>query len=154
MLEGVLNNTLPTMTQLPEIELNDGAPISDEILVQAVLDGDEQAFSQIFEKYCRSVTRVVGRFFRDRSEIEEFVQQSFTKTYFSLRNFRGGLDNSFPAWITRIAVNVCYDEFRRRQRRPETSFADLGDDGGAYFESRPARNTPSAERSIAAAELA
>ena len=101
--------------------------LSDDQLVEAVLAGDEAAFAEIFERYKLPVTRTVGRFFRDRGEAEEFVQVSFTKAYFSLKKYRGGEDRSFAAWLTRIAINVCYDEFRRRQRKGENLFSEMSD---------------------------
>src|SRR5437588_3352857 len=135
MLDEVLNIGLQREAQLPAARFSDGPQTTDEELVRAVLGGDEKAFAEIFEKYKRSVTRTVTRFFRDRSEIEECIQLSFTKTYFSLKDFRGGRGNSFPAWLTRIAANVCYDEFRRRGRRPESLFTEMGEDGAAFIES-------------------
>ncbi len=122
--------------------------------MRAVLDGDERAFSEIFDRHRLLVTRVVGRFFRERSEIEECVQLSFTKTYFSLKHFRGGRDKSLQAWLTRIAVNVCYDEFRRRGRRPESRFSEMDDEGAAFIESISDTNAGSAETSLASAQLA
>lgn len=154
MLEEVLNINLQTNAQVPAIEPVDTAPVTDERLVTAVLAGDEQAFSEIFERYRRQVTRTVGKFFRDRSEVEEYVQQSFTKTYFSLKNFRGGSDNSFPAWITRITVNVCYDEFRSRQRRGESLFTEMSDDENEYVTAFIDKRAPSVETSLAASQLA
>lgn len=136
------------------IGYTEGEQTTDEQLVRFVLDGDEQAFAEIFERYKRLVTSVVGRFFRDRSEIEECVQLSFTKTYFSLKHFRGGRDNSFPAWLTRITVNICYDEFRRRGRRPESRFSEMDDEGVAFVESITDDNAGSAETSLASAQLA
>ena len=125
MLQEVLNINLQTNNRSQVDVISDVTPVSDEQLVQAVLGGDETAFAVIFERYTRPMTRVVSRFFRERSDIEEFVQQSFTKAYFSLNKYRGGEDNSFPAWMTRIAVNVCYAEFRRRGRRSESHVTDL-----------------------------
>src|SRR4051812_41454387 len=101
MVDEVLKKGLQNEVQLTAIEFDDGSQATDERLVRAVLDGDEQAFAEIFDRHGRLVTRVVGRFFRDRSEIEECVQLSFTKTYFSLKGFRGANGSSFPAWITR-----------------------------------------------------
>ncbi len=154
MLDEVLTIPLQQEAQIPAIGFSDGADATDEMLVRAVLDGDEQAFAQIFERYRRVVTRVVSRFFRDRSEIEEFVQQSFTKTFFSLSKFRGGRGDSFPAWITRISVNVCYDEFRRRSRRGESSFSEIGENDTAIAEMIRDDKRPSAESALASADLA
>jgi len=153
MLQEVLNINLQTNTRSQADVTADITPVSDEQLVQAVLDGDETAFAVIFERYTRPMTRVVSRFFRERSDIEEFVQQSFTKAYFSLKKYRGGEDKSFPAWMTRIAVNVCYDEFRRRGRRAESLVTDLSSDESDYLETVADGREPSVERSLAARQL-
>jgi RNA polymerase sigma-70 factor (ECF subfamily) len=153
MLDEVLNIPLQHEAKIPAIHFSDGTEATDDMLVRAVLGGDEQAFGQIFERHKRLVTRTVGRFFRDRGEIEEFVQQSFTKTYFSLKDFRGGRADSFPAWLTRIVVNICYDEFRRRARRHESTFADEENDENAFAETVHDKNAASPENALAAAEL-
>lgn len=155
MPDEVLTIGLQREAQIPAISFSDGsAAATDEDLVRATLDGDERAFAEIFEKYKRPVTRVVGRFFRERSAIEECVQLSFTKAYFSLKQFRGERGDSFPAWMTRIAVNICYDEFRRRGRRPESLFADMGKEGMAYVESISDGNVRTAEISLASSHIA
>jgi RNA polymerase sigma-70 factor, ECF subfamily len=154
MLEEVLNIGLDTTSQLPAIELAAESYDSDELLVVAVLEGDGRAFEQIFERHRRLITRIVSRFFRDRSEIAEFVQQSFTKSYFSLNRFRGDHGNSLPAWLTRIAINVCYDEFRRRQRRSEISLNDTESGVENKYENLAERNVPAADDSLAATQLA
>lgn len=153
MLEEALNINLQTTTQLSAIEFSDGSPVRDEQLVEAVLAGDESAFAEIFERYKRPMTRVVSRYFRERSEIEEFVQQSFTKAYFSLKRFRGGEQNSFPAWLTRIAINVCYDEFRRRERKGERLFAEMSDDENDYISAVADERERSADSKLIAAQL-
>lgn len=154
MLEEALNINLQTTTQLSAIEFSDGSPVRDEQLVAAVLAGDEAAFAEIFERYKRPMARVVSRFFRESSEIEEFVQQCFTKAYFSLKRFRGGEENSFPAWLTRIAVNVCYDEFRRRERKGERLFSEMSDEENDYVSAVADGRDTSAENRLIAAQLA
>jgi RNA polymerase sigma-70 factor (ECF subfamily) len=153
MLDEVSETGLQNEAKLPAIEFSDGSQISDDELVRAVLDGDEQAFAEIFERYKRLVTGVVGRLFRNRSEIEECVQQSFAKAYFSLKDFRGTNDKSLPAWLTRIAVNICYDEFRRRGRKPESLFTEI-DDGNGFLESVSDSQAGSSETQIVSAQLA
>lgn len=153
MHEEVLNISLP-ITQAPTIEFSDNVPPTDDGLVQAVLEGDERAFAEIFERYKRSMTRVVGRFFRERSDIEECVQVCFTKAYFSLNKYKGGEERSFPSWLTRIAVNVCYDEFRRRQRKAENLFSEMSSEETDYLDSLADGRKPSEEKRVVATQLA
>ena len=153
MYEEVLNINLQSKAQFSAVVLKDESRVSDEQLVHAVLGGDETAFAEIFERYKRPMTRVVSRFFRDLTDVEECVQQCFTKTYFSLKNYRGGEENSFPAWMTRIAVNVCYDEYRKRGRRSESLFTEMSDAENDYLETVADGRKPSAERSLVASQL-
>jgi len=153
MLEEVLNINLQREAQFPVIVGGDESRASDEHLVQVVIAGDESAFAEIFERYKRPITQTVCRFFRDRSDIEECVQQCFTKAYFSLKNYRGGGDRSFPAWMTRIAVNVCYDEFRRRGRRSESLFTEMSDAENDYLETIADGRKPSVETVLIASQL-
>lgn len=154
MLDEVSKTGLQNETRSSAIGYTDGEQSTDEQLVRLVLDGDEQAFAEIFERYRRLVTGVVGRFFRDRSEIEEYVQQSFTNTYFSLKHFRGETGNSFPAWIMRIAVNVCYDEFRRRGRRQEVLFTDIDNEGEPFVDTVSGSSGSETENLLISTELA
>jgi RNA polymerase sigma-70 factor (ECF subfamily) len=39
-----------------------------------------------------------------------------------MRKFRGG---SFKAWLLRIVTNACYDQLRKKKRRPTSSLDDL-----------------------------
>lgn len=128
--------------------------VTDEELVQAVLAGDEAAFAGLFERYKRLVVHLVGRFFNQRELVEEFSQVVFTKAYFSLKNFRGGQEKSFTSWISRVTVNVCYDELRRRQRRPEDLFAELGTAESEYIENVAANGSFESENDLVNRDLA
>lgn len=127
---------------------------TDEALVKAVLAGDETAFALIFERYRRLVAHLVSRFFYRREEIEELVQQSFTKVYFSLKDFRGGQEAAFAAWLSKATINICYDELRRRKRRPENRFADLSDEETEILERVARSDTESAENFLINRDLA
>jgi len=109
--------------------------LTDDELVTAVAAGDETAFEILFNRHRLQAGRVAGRFFHRREQIEEIVQESFTKAYFALQSYAGGRDNSFIAWLTRITVNVCYDELRRAKRKPETTNSDLSEEEASWLES-------------------
>lgn len=130
------------------------AEITDDELVKLVLAGDEAAFSCIFERYRKLVVHLVSRFFRQREEIEDIVQQAFTKIYFALKDFRGGHDKSFSAWASRLTINACYDELRRRGRRAENLFSEFTDEDRRCFEQIATENSPDAEKTIVIKDLA
>lgn len=152
MLDEVLKISLQTNAKILGIEMHDSQMTSDELLVQAVLAGDETAFEQIFDRHRRMITRVVAKFFREKADIEEAVQQAFTKAYFSLDKFRGG-ESPLKSWLARIAVNVCYDEFRRRQRKNESLFAEMSDEETEYVETIADGRAVSADNSLVAEQL-
>jgi RNA polymerase sigma factor (sigma-70 family) len=56
---------------------------------------------------------------------EDAAQDTFISAYRNLNSYRGG---SFKAWLFRIATNACYDELRRRQRRPTVPLEPVNQD--------------------------
>ena len=98
---------------------------TDDALVAAAGAGDEEAFEMLFNRHRRQVARISGRFFAQRDQIEEIIQDTFTKLYFALHTYRGTHEASFKAWLAQITVNACYDQLRRQRRRSEHSLGDL-----------------------------
>ncbi|HYR76797.1 MAG TPA: sigma-70 family RNA polymerase sigma factor [Pyrinomonadaceae bacterium] len=98
---------------------------TDDALVAAAGAGNEAAFEQLFERHRRQAARIAGRFFPQREQIEEIIQDSFTKVYLALGSYHGTHAASFKAWLTQIVVNSCYDQLRRVRRRPEQSLGEL-----------------------------
>ena len=152
-MEQIINNIKVFTAGEEEADYNSPQKTGDADLVKAVLAGDDAAFTVIFERYRRLVAHLVSRFFHRRDDIEEFVQQSFTKCYFSLKSFRGDRENSLTAWISRLTVNICYDELRRRQRRPVDLFTDLSTDETDFLTRIVQENSISAENSLIAKDL-
>ena len=104
------------------------AHASDIELVSRAGAGDEPAFEELFNRHRRRVSLIAGRFFRQREQIEEIVQESFMKAYFALPDFANGRENSFASWLARITFNACYDELRRLKRRPEAAAGDISEE--------------------------
>src|SRR5882724_4165037 len=82
---------------------------TDESLVEAVRDGDDSAFEQIFERHRRRVARMVGRFFNRPERVEEILQEIFTKFFFAWGTFSADRGPVFGAWLSRVAINSFYD---------------------------------------------
>lgn len=103
---------------------------TDDALVAAAGAGNEVAFEQLFERHRRQVARIAGRFFPQRDQVEEIIQDTFAKAYFALNTYHGTHEASFRAWLTQIAVNSCYDQLRRVRRRPEQPLSEINEGEG------------------------
>lgn len=95
--------------------------------------GDEEAFEELFNRHRRRVALIASRFFRQREQVEEIVQEAFTKAYFALGDFSNTQEASFASWIARIAFNACYDELRRMKRRPESSLSNISEEENIWL---------------------
>jgi len=126
---------------------------TDDALVAAA-GADEAAFEQLFERHRRHVARIAGRFFPQREQIEEIIQDSFTKAYFALKTYHGTHEASFRAWLTQITVNTCYDHLRRARRRPEHTVEDFNDDEAHEFSGQLRAAASDVESALVSRDLA
>ena len=88
---------------------------TDERLIIATLSGDDEAFAELVRRYKQKIFRLGARFVRDNDDLDDICQEAFIKAYQNLKKFRG--DAPFEHWLTRIAVNVCYDMLRKQSRK-------------------------------------
>ncbi|MES0360953.1 MAG: sigma-70 family RNA polymerase sigma factor [Anaerolineales bacterium] len=99
----------------------------DEIaLINDARQGDLDAFNRLVLAYQDRVYSQAYRVLSDPQGADDATQEAFISAYKNLRSFRGG---SFRAWLLRIVTNACYDELRRRKRKPTTSLEPLDDSG-------------------------
>jgi RNA polymerase sigma-70 factor, ECF subfamily len=109
---------------------------TDESLVRSIRAGEQAAFEQLFARHSRRVARIAGRFFNRPERIEEIIQDVFTKVYFAINDYSPDRGPSFASWLSRIAINSCYDELRRARRRPENSISEITDDEARWLNTR------------------
>lgn len=104
----------------------------DEIaLIQEARGGDLDSFNRLVLAYQDLVYRHAFRMIGEEESADDVTQNTFISAYNHLSSFRGG---SFKAWLLRIVTNACYDELRRRKRRPTVPLEPL-DDAGEEVES-------------------
>jgi RNA polymerase sigma-70 factor (ECF subfamily) len=87
----------------------------DVTLILAYLDGNAEAFDVLFTRYHGRVRSICLRMVGDESLAEDLVQETFYNVIRSLNRINESFN--FGAWVHRIAVNICQDELRRRNRR-------------------------------------
>jgi RNA polymerase sigma-70 factor (ECF subfamily) len=91
-------------------------------LIAAAQRGDVNSYNTLVLHYQNQAFSVAYRIMGDPDAAADAAQEAFISAYKAIRRFRGG---SFKAWLLRIVTNACYDELRRRKRRPNTSLDAL-----------------------------
>jgi len=87
----------------------------DQLLVERVQRGDKSAFDTLVLKYQLKIIKLISRYIRDHSEVQDVAQEAFIKAYRALPRFRG--DSAFYTWLYRIAINTAKSHLVARGRR-------------------------------------
>ncbi|MBI4546356.1 MAG: sigma-70 family RNA polymerase sigma factor [Ignavibacteriae bacterium] len=85
----------------------------DSQLIHSALDGNQSAFTQLMEKYHDAIYHLIYRIIRDKSQVEDLTQETFTKAFASLRSFNE--EYAFSTWLYKIATNSSIDYIRKRK---------------------------------------
>ena len=83
-------------------------------LVKASLDGDQNAFGEIVNRYQKMVARTVKGMLVYSVFAEDIGQEVFINLYHSLKDFRG--EAKLSTYIQKIAINLTLNEIKRRKR--------------------------------------
>src|SRR5690349_10865121 len=87
--------------------------ITDGILVQQTLAGDQYAFEQIVQRYHTPIFNFVCHCLGDYDLACDMTQQVFLKLYLSIPKLR--TDSPLKPWLFQVARNQCLDELRKKK---------------------------------------
>ncbi|QBD83716.1 sigma-70 family RNA polymerase sigma factor [Ktedonosporobacter rubrisoli] len=90
------------------------ANLSDAVLAQQTLAGDQEAFEGLVRKYQASLFNFICHFLGDYDQACDVLQQVFLRFYISLPRLSTG--EPFKPWLFQVARNCCVDELRRKKR--------------------------------------
>ena len=96
-------------------------------VINAVLDGDVNAYEILVREYEKNVYNLALRMTGNSEDAYDMSQEAFIKAYNSLSSFRG--DSKFSVWLYRIVSNVCLDFLRSRNRKATVSLSVENDEG-------------------------
>jgi RNA polymerase sigma-70 factor (ECF subfamily) len=87
--------------------------LSDIELVKQALNGNDSAYAELMNRYKKKVEIIVSRLVKKEFDVEDLVQEIFTKAFTSLSTFKS--EFSFSTWLYKIATNHCIDHIRKRK---------------------------------------
>ena len=100
--------------------------MDESALIKEAQRGGLDAFNTLVLNYQDSVFNTALRILGDEDLAADAAQEAFLSAFRAINSYRGG---SFKAWLMRTVTNACYDELRRRKRRPTTPLEPDTSDG-------------------------
>jgi RNA polymerase sigma factor (sigma-70 family) len=89
--------------------------LTEELLLQQLLRGNEQAFKVLVDTYKNMVYNTVLGFIQQREDAEDITQNVFIKVFETVGGFKK--QSKLSTWIYRISVNESLDFIRSRNRK-------------------------------------
>lgn len=110
------------MSDIGRLDLSE---LDDHQLIARHVDGDPEAFGQIFRRHRDRMWAVAIGVTRDRELAEDAVQDAAISAYRRAQSFRG--DSAVTTWLHRIVVNACLDRLRRERPMSDIDGLPLAD---------------------------
>ena len=94
---------------------------TDLVLIQAIQQGNRNAFGLLVTKYQHRILRLIKRYIPDSHESLDVMQEIFIKAYKAIDHFRK--ESSFYTWLYKIAINTAKTYIMDKNRHfPDCSF--------------------------------
>jgi len=87
--------------------------MSDAGLVELVLNGDQDVFAVLVERYKDAVQNLAYRMLGNTTEAEDVTQEAFVRAYTQLATYKPV--HKFSTWLLSIASHLAIDQLRRRR---------------------------------------
>ena len=122
-----------------------GVDDPDRQIVEAILQGDTERYSELVHQYQLAAWRLAFSFVGNLEDARELAQNAFVNAFRSLSRFRGR--SKFSTWLYRIVSNECKDFLRRKAREPvmvslEAAPGESDRDAPELFEGADTRGDP------------
>lgn len=108
---------------------------ADRELVRRAQAGDQSAYEELVRIHQPRLLAVIGGIMRRGEDVEDVAQQALLKAYLSLKRF--DLRSAFGTWLYKIAVNECWDYYRKKKVRPLVYESSLSDEQIRHMEGLP-----------------
>lgn len=87
-------------------------PVTDQALIEEVLMGRKESYASIVDKYKNKIYGLLRSMGATPIDAQDLAQDTFVKAYFKLSQYQ--MENSFAAWLYKIAVNTLNDFYRKK----------------------------------------
>ncbi len=97
--------------------------MEEKDLVRLSMEGNEEAFAVLVNKYRIKVFNLAFSLTRDRDTADDLAQEAFIKAYYALPKFQ--FKSGFGTWLYRITINHVRDFLRKTGRVKSIPFEKI-----------------------------
>src|SRR3989344_6525043 len=102
-------------------------------LVKRAVEGDEEAYGQLYKIYVNKIFRFVKYLLNDKELAEDITQNTFVRAWKSIGNFSVE-KGSFQAYLFTIARNLARDHIRKKKMQSLFYYEQTLSDEGVLIE--------------------
>ena len=124
-----MNQLSPNLSMQP-LAMDNQFRYTDEELIARFQEGDEQAYTELVNRYRDKLITFVYRFVNEFEKAEDIVQDTMLKLYTHKHYYRNIA--KFSTWIYTIAGNLAKTELRKRGTRKEIRISQMGPEDRDY----------------------
>ena len=85
----------------------------DYKLVQLAIDGDEQAYAELMDRYRDAIYYMLLKMVNNKNDAEDLTIEAFGKAFKSIQQYTPKY--AFSTWLFKIATNNCIDFIRKQK---------------------------------------
>lgn len=97
---------------------------SDDVLVQAYVEGKDAAFDELLVRNQRQLFNFIVALTHDKNRAEDLFQETLIRAIVKLRDGQYCNQGKFIFWLMRIARNLLIDEVRKQRKGLQVSIRD------------------------------
>jgi len=133
--------------------LTDPDTLSDESLMEAICDGDQQAFATLVGRHTNMFYSAAYRVCGNAIESEDIVQDAFLKLWSKPQAFNPEKKVKFTTWFYRVVTNVAIDAARKKKPQSSPEVIDFMADKADLADETLVQNEEQAALEVAIQEL-
>src|SRR6187401_2324798 len=107
----------------------------DDELVKAAQKGDMAGFEELVARHRDKIYARAFSMMRNEDEAVDLSQEAWVKGWQRLAQFQG--ESSFTTWMTRIVINLCLDQLRKKKRQRAESIEEMDAESGGVERQMP-----------------
>ncbi|MCR5315423.1 MAG: sigma-70 family RNA polymerase sigma factor [Bacteroidaceae bacterium] len=101
--------------------MNNLKMLTDEVLVRLYVEGNNEAFNVLLDRYESKVFTYINYIVRNREVAEDLFQDTFMRVVSTLKGGKYSEQQKFSAWLMRITHNILVDYFRHLKNEKNIS---------------------------------